>query len=154
MTSLDILMEQKRGTSPTLNKPRPRVVTVQTNGPFLAFVMFTLFDGRTVVVPTTPDVVNSTDAERKTNKREQGRLATRRCRARKKQRNPVTKRIDPVEVFKPVLPTSIYRDLDKAIMEKLNRRDPDAKPITSVAQAMNLVIEDIVKAEAKAKKGK
>jgi hypothetical protein len=38
-------------------------VIVETWGPFRAFALFTLLDGRVVIVPNTPTVVNSTDAQ-------------------------------------------------------------------------------------------
>jgi hypothetical protein len=59
-----------------MNKPlwhRPRIVTVEQWGPFRAFVMLTLFDNRTVIVPQTPTVVNSSDEEAKARQREQNR---------------------------------------------------------------------------------
>jgi hypothetical protein len=100
-----------------MNKPlwhRPRIVTVEDVGPFRAYKLFTLIDGRRLIVRDTPSVVNSGDAKRKARKTKQASLATRACRARKKKRNPVTKRIDPVSVLKAPLPYSVLREIDAA----------------------------------------
>jgi hypothetical protein len=139
-----------------MNKPQwhpPRIVTAEAVGPFGAFTLLALVDGRTVVVPNTPTVVNSTDAERKARKTKQASLATQVRRARKKKRNPVTKRIDPVSMFKALLPYSTYKEIDAAAFKRLehNPRDADGKPI-SFEEARALVIADMVRAEVK--KGK
>jgi hypothetical protein len=133
-----------------MNKPlwhRPRIFILEDVGPFRAYKLFTLFDRRRLIVRDTPVVVNSSDAQRKSNKREQWRLATRACRERKKKRNPVTKRIDPVSVLKAPLPYSIYREIDAAAIKKLedNPLDADGKPI-SFEEARVLALADMVKA--------
>jgi hypothetical protein len=144
--------KDKPTSKPKLPWHRPRIVTVEQWGPFRAFVMLTLFDGRTMIVPQTPIVVNSTDAEAKARQREQWRLSSRASRARKKEKNPVTKRIDPVAFLKQPLPYSVLREIDAAAFKKLegNPRDADGKPI-SFEQARVLALADIAKA---AKKGK
>jgi hypothetical protein len=92
----------------------------------------------------------STDEQRKIRKAEQQRLATQALRARKKNRNPVTKRIDPVSIFKLPLPYSVYMHIDAAAIRKLeeNPRDNDGKPI-SFEQARTLVLVDLVTAAVK-----
>jgi hypothetical protein len=94
----------------------------------------------------------SIDEQRKIRKAEQQRLATQALRARNKNRNPVTKRLDPISIFKVALPYSVYRHIDAAAIKKLadNPRDGDGKPI-SFEQAKMLVFVDIVTAWAWAK---
>ena len=62
--------KDKPAPKPKLPWHRPRIVTVQANGPFRAFVLLTLFDNRTVIVADTPTVVNSTDVQKKAKVRE------------------------------------------------------------------------------------
>jgi hypothetical protein len=94
--------------------------------------------------------IDSIDEQRKIRKAEQQRLATQRLRARKKNRNPVTKRLDPVSIFKLALPHSVYRHIDAAAIKKVadNPRDGDGKPI-SFEQARMLLLVDIVTAWAR-----
>jgi hypothetical protein len=81
---------------------------------------------------------------RDAHKAERELLATQVCRARKKQRHPVSKRLDPVSIFKLPLPYSVYRHIDAAAIKKLadNPRDKDGKPI-SFEQARMLVLVDL-----------
>jgi hypothetical protein len=92
----------------------------------------------------------SIDEQRKIRKAEQGRLATQALRARKKNRNPVTNRIDPVSILKLPLPYSVYRHIDAAAIRKLadNPRDKDGRVIT-FEEARILVLVDLVTASVK-----
>jgi Ribonuclease G/E len=47
-----------------ISRHRPRVVAVETRGPFESFAMFKLLDGRTLFFRSIPDVVNSGDVKR------------------------------------------------------------------------------------------
>jgi hypothetical protein len=110
--------------------------------------------GAIVCSPAAAQLSISSKKPKRTNrddhKAEQGRLATQACRARKKQRNPVTKRLDPVSILKLPLPYSVYRHIDAAAIKILdgNPRDADGKPIT-FEQARVLVTVDIVTAAFK-----
>jgi len=127
-----------------------RITVVETWGPFRAFTILTLIDGRTVVIPNTPTVVNSTDAQRKARKAEQNCARVKKSLARKKQRNPITKRIDPVSFLKAPLPYSTFKEIDAAAIKKLegNPRDADGRPIT-FEEARALAIADFVRVAGK-----
>lgn len=121
---------------------KPKIASVLTVGPLRCCV---LVYGQ-IVFRGIPTVVNSRVEKRKADKREQGRLATKRCRALKKNRNPVTKRIDPVSIVKTPLPYSVLKDIDAAAIKKLedNPYDANGRPI-SFEEARALVIADSVK---------
>jgi len=48
-----------------ISRHSPRVVAVETRGPFESFAMFKLLDGRTLFFRSIPTVVNSGDVKRK-----------------------------------------------------------------------------------------
>jgi hypothetical protein len=129
---------------------RPRIITVEQVLLFRVATLFTLADGRTVVVPGTPIVTNSTDAKRKARLAEQNRKRVKKSVALKKQRNPVTRRIDPASFLKAPLPYSVFKEIDAAAIKKLegNPRDADGRPIT-FEEARALAIADFVRVAGK-----
>jgi hypothetical protein len=129
---------------------KPKIVTVVATGPFLCFRLSIRIDGQIEIAPGIPVVVNSTDEKRKAYKRKQRRFATQACRARKKKRNPVTKRIDPVSIFKAALPYSIFKELDAVVIKRLkeNPLDADGRPIP-FEEARENMIADFVKGAVK-----
>jgi hypothetical protein len=132
-----------------MNKPvwhRPRIV------PFNPFL-----HGFVVLDTKYPTVINSGDEKRKAleeqrkqRKAKQNCARVKKSRSRKRKRNPITHRIDPVSFLKAPLPYSVFKEIDAAAIKKLegNPRDADGRPIT-FEEARALAIADFVRVAGK-----
>lgn len=76
---------------------------------------------------------------------ELNRARVKKCAARKKHKNPITNRLDPVAVIKAELPYSIRKKIDAAAFKILeaNPRHPNGRKIT-FEEARALAIADSV----------
>jgi hypothetical protein len=110
---------------------RPRITTVMTTGPLRCCV---LVYGQ-IVFRTIPIVINSGEeklkAQRKADANKGNYKRVKKCRAKKKQKDPVT------------IPKELFRKLDDAAFKKLEDNHRDAKPIT-YEQAWALALADMV----------